>query len=446
MADDSGSGPIFDREQIRGVRKDARENPPKANKNIRDAYYRLSRALGELLHGQDGPANATFPTFAAWSAQSLRADVCAGVENRKGARRERLPPTRPARWVYDKAVELTMSDNRAIARNIATGQALIFQEVGPALISLLEVTKDPLDEGNPQWDRVWRDYTVELLRAAHELGSDRASQPDDQKVEPVSAALLQHAVAPYFDVLRYGLREAADEKSRKRRAELILLGNIRLGAYEQKRLQKVLESNLKYLPDALRLRLVTRWGGRETWITRSAVRLHRKSEPIEDLLDQVFQIAATRYVYAMVLGAEVLRFGVDLPLPPPAHRLLRKQQPEDDIDRYAEGNFFPYDLQVIENVELWAEWQQHDRSVGQGARTAVDNWLRLPERLNYIVNLFRSRQQLTALYEPPASIPVPTPPAPPKLGPVHIGLAPVTDDRLEALIDRVGRDGGSLVS
>jgi hypothetical protein len=43
--------------------------------------------------------------------------------------------------------------------------------------------------------------------------------------------------------------------------------------------------------------------------------------------------------------------------------------------------------------------------MGEGARTAVDNWLRYGERMSFLVNLFRSRQQVSALYDPPRSTP-----------------------------------------
>jgi hypothetical protein len=62
---------------------------------------------------------------------------------------------------------------------------------------------------------------------------------------------------------------------------------------------------------------------------------------------------------------------------------------------------------------------RYDRSSGQGGETAVDNWLRLPERMNFIANVFRSRQQLAALYERPAAAEPPVHGVPrPALGPV----------------------------
>ena len=234
------------------------------------------------------------------------------------------------------------------------------------------------------------------------------------RLEPQDVEVLQRAVEPYYQVLK-------DSKtlSPKQRSELILLGNVRMVAYEQRRLQPILERNLKLLPHALQLRVVTEWFGRNDLRTRAAMRAYQVASPVFPRLEEAFQIAATRNVYRMILGQERLRFGVDVPLPPPAHPLLRQDQPAEDQDRYSEGDFFPYDLQTLEDPALWSEWQHHDRSFGQGERTGVDNWLRLPERLNYVVNVFRSRQQLCALYERPSATPAPPRPEPPVLGPVR---------------------------
>jgi hypothetical protein len=421
----------------------ARDNPGEANKSIRDKYYEYSQLLGAALHADGDPENATFPTFASWSAQSLRADVAAGVSPVPGAPPDRLPPRRLGRWLYDKVAHLTLNDNLAIARNIATGQALIYEEVGPTLESLLAAVDRPLEEANPKWDEVWKTYTTRLDGASRKLCQAREARPQDENlVEGVNVALLRRAVEPYFMVIRDpALRNGFTDEDRKRRAELILLANMRLGAYEQKRLQPVLERNLKYLPEAVRLRIGTRLLGRETWMTRTAMELYARVQPGEELLDEAFQIAATRHVYSMILGNEILRFGVDLPLPPPAHPLLRDTQPQRDKVRYAEGDFFPYHLQVIERHDLWAEWEQFDRSAGQGVRTGVDNWLRLPERLNYIVNLFRSRQQLVDLYDSPSSTPVPVRPSPPVLGPV-VELPDVTRNRLTEFYIPSGEEPG----
>ena len=401
-------------DRILDTARDAEFHPLKANTEILGAYYNLSIALGWLLHDGQPPINATFPTFAAWSAQSLRADVADDDEGGD----PQGEPERSGLWLgrrlYDFVTDAVLTDKGAISRNIACGQAAIYEEVGMAMSTLVQQIVEAGKRGTPDWNLEWRRYTDALFAHGKEVDASRRTRRTPSRLEPQDVEVLQRAVEPYYQVLK-------DSKtlSPKQRSELILLGNVRMVAYEQRRLQPVLERNLKLLPHALQLRVVTEWFGRNDLRTRAAMRAYQVASPVFPRLEEAFQIAATRNVYRMILGQERLRFGVDVPLPPPAHPLLRQDQPAEDQDRYSEGDFFPYDLQTLEDPALWSEWQHHDRSFGQGERTGVDNWLRLPERLNYVVNVFRSRQQLCALYERPSATPAPPRPEPPVLGPVR---------------------------
>lgn len=398
---------------MRMIRTEAKGDPAKANELIRDGFYRLSVALGRFLHGDvEDPENANFATFATWSAQSLRPDVT-------DDKSERLPRRR-ARWLYDQMAHRVLTDPLAVARNIALGQAAIYEETGPAIHALLQVTTPAVraaqdeianavvagvktPEPEPDWDEVWKLVCARLITHSDEL--NRVA--NQQRLSPPDVAVLQDALAPYFEVLRRRLTTATDDDDRKKRAELILLGNLRLVAYEQRRLQPVLERNLGIVPQALRLRLVNRWLGRPTLLTNAVMKAYPRISPHLGVVEEAFQIAATRYLFLITVGGEPLRLGADLPLPPPAHPLVSRDQPLADRERYAVEYFFPYHLQVLERSDLWAEWQKHDRSAGQGVRTAVDDWLRYPERMNFIANLFRSRQQLAAMYSWPASTPEP---------------------------------------
>jgi hypothetical protein len=412
-------------EKMQRVQVLADGNPGEANRMILGGYHLLSIALGRFLHGNaDQPENATFATFAAWSAQSLRADVMLDAES------ERLP-RRPARRLFDRVAEAAVTDPNAVARNIALGQAAIYEETGPAMRALLQVTVKAVDDAfkvnrEPDWRDVWTAVTGELISKSNALNAKEAAPP---RLSAPDVTLLQNGLAPYFQVVRLGLATATSDVHRKKRAELILLGNLRLVAYEQRRLQPVLERNLAYLPAALRLKVASRWMGRPTLLSSAVTRAYPHLRPHLAVLDEAFQIAATRYLYSITVGAEELRLGTDLPLPPPAHPMLCEDQSAADREHYAEGVFFPYHLQVIESSELGTEWHKHDRSYGQGVRTSVDNWLRYPERMNFIANLFRSRQQLAALYSRPSSAPVPVVPQPP-LGPVHDGFAGPTNKRV----------------
>ena len=93
---------------------------------------------------------------------------------------------------------------------------------------------------------------------------------------------LQRAVTPYFSVLRRGLSAPnLDPEKRKERAEFILLGNLRIVAYEQLRLQSVFVRNFAYVPDSPREHvfsvwtnpeLIPEWWGADTVVEEMDVR------------------------------------------------------------------------------------------------------------------------------------------------------------------------------
>ena len=135
------------------------------------------------------------------------------------------------------------------------------------------------------------------------------------------------------------------------RRELLL---DRLLAYEQKRVQPVLERNLAYLPEAVRSWLGGELMGRNTLLDRMVRLGYKRAGTAETTVREMFQIAATRGVYSMVLGTEELRFGRDLPMPPPANPVLRARQPVQDRRRYGSGAFFPYHLENLQWRPVWA--------------------------------------------------------------------------------------------
>ena len=106
-------------DEILDTAREAEFHPLKANTAILGAYYNLSIALGWYLHNDEAPINATFPTFAAWSAQSLRADV---AEDDEGGYLSGEPDASGlwlGRRLYDVVTNAVLTDRGAIARNIA---------------------------------------------------------------------------------------------------------------------------------------------------------------------------------------------------------------------------------------------------------------------------------------------------------------------------------------
>jgi hypothetical protein len=401
--------------------------PLDANTKMLTGYHVLSDALALLLHGDYTVKNATFPTFAMWTAETLRSEI----DRQQGRPLQPYGLLRPGRTLYRRAAKAILGNDDVIGRNLALGEAAIYGEIGAALCALI-VTAAPATKNRwyrkaRTWPEIWDAYTAELGKAPGLLNASRPGGRFDMGVADVVS--LQDAVRPYFQVLAHRLtRPGVGAKEHKERAELILLGNIRLEAYAQTRLGPVLERNLSYIPDALRAVVGTRLTGRNTLRSQMLRKAYDRVDAAGEIVDEAFEIAATRHVFSMVLGTEELAFGRDLPLAPPANPVLRDRQPEDDRERYVLGSFFPHELRTLRSREVWAAWQRFDRSTGEGARTAVDNWLRYEERLNFIVNFMRSRQQLTALYGRPRSLPAAIPPRPAALAPT----APeISDDTLK---------------
>lgn len=395
-------------DEIYAVGRAVDESPWSANQAMMEGYFAISNVLGSMLHGDRVmPENATFPTFAVWTTETLRSEV-----DRRGTEsRQPYAFVRPVRRLYKAAARMMLRDDDIIARNIARGEAAVYQEIGPAIYQLIKTVIEALaspaktrELSSTEWEKAWAAYTATLDEVSKGISQQRRF-PDEYAVGPPSVNTLQLAVLPYFQVFSKGLaRWNLHTDGRKERAELVLLGNVRFEAYAQKRLQPVLERNLAYVPDALRGMIAGRLTGHNTIRSDFVRRVYRRFEPAIDVFDEAFKIAATRHVYVAVIGDEQLSLGRDLPVPPPANPVLRARQPKRDQERYGAGDFFPYALQSLETSATWAAWQQYDRSTGGGSRTAVDSWLRYEERLNYLANLLRSRQQLTALYNMPRSI------------------------------------------
>ena len=393
-------------------------------------YFDLSNELGALLHGDGEKENATFPTFAAWTTETLRIDVAR--PDKDGASPHSGPQgLRPGRRIYQYVADNILGGSGQIAGNLALGEAMIYEEISLALIALLAALED--GPRRATWPWRWDQFTRNLAEVYENLNLRRSTRERPELIDGTTRAVLQEAVLPYFRVLAEGLAEGLadkDDDGRKRRAELILLGTIRLEAYAQTRLQPVLERNLSYVPDALAARVGSRITGRTNRSTVRLRRLYERSQGARRFADEAFAIAATRYVFTLVVGQEVLGLGRDLPVAPPANPVLRDRLPQADRDRYVLGSFFPRHLQTLREPDVWAAWQQFDRSITEGTRTAVDDWLRYEERLNFIVNLFRSRQQVSALYGRPGSLPPPVPPRPAPLAPVLPDASPTTQQRL----------------
>ena len=82
------------------------------------------------------------------------------------------------------------------------------------------------------------------------------------------------------------------------------------------------------------------------------------------------------------LPGELLHLGHDVPAPAPGPR-------------------FPAALEPLVDADLVAFAATHDRTKGTGIGSGAHDWRDIDQRMNYIFNLFRSRQQQDSLFTNP---------------------------------------------
>jgi hypothetical protein len=340
------------------------------NRWITFAYWRISRRLQKLIG-----ANASWCTFSAWSSrtigENLRLDKASrrvdelikdddtsikGDDDRSIKRHERL--------LLELQYRVSTRDDGAAQRSLALGNRLIFHEIGYAMIDFVEWV-----ERHPNFsEQKWAEYR--------------------QGIEPYEASDL----FPAGDVeqLRGGLEcyyHARHAGSDKDRAELVLQGNVLLGAYEQWRADPLLKVALDPFPGRL-VRVVranphsapqlSLPGTGTPW----ALRHH---SPILRALSSWFGAAMTRWVMALdapLFGHKIKPIRVGHAIPPPG---------EDEP-------LYPQPLEELDNAQVKMLFGLYDRSQGNAAATDARNWTRFPDRMNFIANLFRAGQQDDDLY------------------------------------------------
>ncbi len=254
-----------------------------------------------------------------------------------------------------------------ISGYIAHGNTLVFGELAPIFVRFIEL-----------------------------LGADTASTDVDELLD--AAGVPPASETPHVRSAFRSYAQAARTDDNSVRAQLVLAGNVAAVLHEQRRLQHDIAAGVdagmvdfeqrvaalcaRWLPNFVRDRIV-----------RAASR--RASAQ----LDKIWQHVATRVLMTLAVPGETLHLGVDVPPLP-------------------DGHHFPNDLLELDEpalVELMGQWDPTD---GTGRGSAAADWCDLHERMGYIVNLFRSRQQHAPLSTPPFS--------PEQLEQIDEGLVPAS--------------------
>jgi hypothetical protein len=336
-------------------------DPVLRNLHITQRYHELAIGLRDAGAGED----ATWCAFAVWASKTAGATIRGEV---LPARVRQLLVDNEATqdlmhrfnhgvgaWAAEhlahehlvRAVDVVTAD---VAKSIADGNVLVFAELAPLFAELLEAKRQ-----SPA-------ATSEALSAAlARVGTD------------VDGTVVVRAFSAYGQALGQ-----PDE-----RAALVLQANTLAVSHEQARLQPAISSALDAaISDTLK-RIIDNdvVGHVPTPEARRAV--DELTDQVCQMLDVVWDTALTESIMQLVTASETLDLRRDVPPLP-------------------EG-MFPPALRDLSGAAaaIVAEW---DRTSGTGAPSGARDWARLEERMNYIVNLFRSRQRDPSLFNPPFSV------------------------------------------
>ncbi len=238
---------------------------------------------------------------------------------------------------------------------IANGNNLVYRELAPLFIRFIDMLQS---FGAPSTDKV-------------DASLDAIGIPSAKLSPNVRMAFREYSLA-------------AGTTDARMRAQHVLAGNVAAVLHEQQRLQSDIES-------ALDAGLID-FGDDIAGVVRSHVAdalldpvLRHLRNHLSDSLERLWQQIATKLLMTMKVPGQTLHLGKDLPLFPSAETL------------------FPGVLQELTQPTVRALMIAWDPTHGTGVGSAAHDWANLHQRMGYIVNLFRSRQQELTLTTPPFS-------------------------------------------
>jgi hypothetical protein len=313
---------------------------------ITQRYHDLSSALVDLL----GAGNVNWSTFATWASKTAGLSI----------RNEEVPAV-VAELAGDRSflVAPVRETLQTVSSSIAAGNLKVFAELAPLFVKFVQAFDGPgTDAANVQ----------------RFVGTLDPRPSADGGQAPLVDAFTAYAEA----------RATADATLR---ARLMLLGNCLIGLHEQTRLQpQIAEAMDAPIEDILKKHLDPGPGG--GFIARIIGAIERPFEELLPLAQDAWERIATRFMMSLSLpGGATLPLGKDIPCSAAAR------------------DFLPLALQDIGDPALLLKvLEQFDRAHGDSdAGSASVDWCELTDRMNFIVNLFRSRQQDTELLGQPFS-------------------------------------------
>lgn len=333
---------------------------------ITQHYYSLMGGLGVVL----GLTNANWSTFATWASktagQSIRGEeipkefqillvkqaklheeLSQALKHLPGASKIEIDPLAIPRAVLAN-----------VSEQIAIGNLKVFAELAPLFVKFWGRFGDRTRRTEPELKAF-----VDQLRPGP-INPDGSGGQD----------LLKTAFTSYFAATR--------AKTLKETAEFILYGNLLIGLHEQTRLQPYIAGALDapFEESSYERLLAAEPDWLETVVRpvfRRVLALLRKG------LEDDWERLATRYLMTLSLpGGQILELGEDIPVG---------------------ATPFPEVLNPLEDAELKRLVSTYDPYLDTLKGSGAKNWTVIDNRMAFIADLFRSRQQDPSLFDRPFS-------------------------------------------
>ena len=321
----------------------ARPDRIQRNLGVTDVYHRLANAMAQ----RTGRPDLTWCAFATWASATAGTmiamrEVPALFRGLLGQSDDYARHFPHIRHVLDETAIVRAGELVAvqISDALSDGNTLVFAELAPVFVALLN--DEPL--------------------------------PADRSVDLIDGA-VQPPLAEPFE--RY--RRALVDPDAVHSAQDILAGNVLAVYHEQQRLQPYITAALDAsIRDVLHE--LTEHG--------LTGRLARDLEPhlgrVLQAIDDAWNRALTRHATSLRTPSQVFDLGEDVPPLP-------------------DGTPWPHALATLVDPDPATIIARFDRSRGPLLGSGARDWAVLEDRMNYIVNLFRSRQQDATLLQRPES-------------------------------------------
>lgn len=348
-------GPLTDPERIRAVI--ALEDAAARNLQITQSYHELLVALDRHL-GFDRDLN--WCAFATWASKQAGTFIRHDEVPAALRRFLHLNGSGPPRWtptgflLSDRFRAYARMTARDVSAHLAEGNRLVYNLLAPHFARLLALLRERAGTGEP--DPAARDAFLAAIDPETETGDE-----------------LRRAFAQLY--------RARFDDDPKRRAERILTANPLIGFHEQRRLQEAIDGALsapirRALDDPRRVWFAV---AMPLWLRMLGARLFRLAlAPWIRRVEARWKAAVTACLMTLAVPGGRLELGRDVP-------------------PLADGSIYPEALRELALAEVLEVLAAIDRTPDTVLGSAARDWARLEDRMNYVADFFRSRQQERSL-------------------------------------------------